>query len=142
MPKPLQSWLSGRIDPRCPDLGPRELETLEVLWQCSGLSAQEVQQRLPSGRAAVSLSTVQSTLERLYRKGLAHREKIGRAYSYRAAVTRAEMISRLLKDMSLEIGGGDLAAMISGFADFVADDDPEIERKLTRLLERKEDRDG
>ncbi len=146
-PKPLRSWLGGRSEPRCPDLGPRELETLDVLWRDSGLSAQELQGRLPAGgrsaitstiTSTITLSTVQSTLERLYRKGLAHRDKVGRAYRYRAAVTRAEMISLMLQDMSREIGGGDLGAMISGFADFVADDDPDIERKLTQVLERKE----
>ena len=31
--------------------------------------------------------------------------------------------------------------MISGFADFVAEDDPDIERKLTQIIERKGVRD-
>ena len=142
-PNPLKSWLGGRTEPRCPDLGPRELETLDVLWRESGLSAQELQRRLPAdqsniAQSTITLSTVQSTLERLYRKGLAHRDKVGRAYRYRAAVTRAEIISLMLRDMSREIGGGDLGAMVSGFADFVADDDPDIERELTQILERKE----
>ena len=139
-PKPLRSWLGGRTEPRCPDLGPRELETLDVLWQESGLSAQELQRRLPADQS-ITLSTIQSTLERLYRKGLVHRDKVGRAYRYGAAVTRAEMISLMLRDMSREIGGGDLGAMISGFADFVAEDDPDIERKLTQIIERKGARD-
>lgn len=100
-----------------------------------------MQRQLPAGSRSISLSTVQSTLERLYRKGLANREKSGRAYRYRAAVTRAEIISRMLREMSHEIGGDDLSAMISGFAGFVADDDPDMERKLTRILEAREDRD-
>ena len=141
-PTSLRSWLGCRTEPRCPDLGPRELETLDVLWRESGLSAQELQGRLPGDQSTITLSTVQSTLERLYRKGLLQRDKAGRAYRYRAATTRAEMISLMLRDMSRGIGGGDLGAMISGFADFVAADDPDIERKLTQILKHKQAGDG
>lgn len=140
-PNRLKNWLSGRREPRCPDLGPRELELLEILWQEANLSAQELQTRLQSGHSRISLSTIQSTLERLHRKRLADREKVGRAYLYSAAATRADLISLMLQEMSREIGGGDLEAMISGFAGFVADDDPEVERALTRILERKEGND-
>jgi hypothetical protein len=63
-------------------LGERELRVMEILWKTPHLDARGVTGRL-AGRKP-SLSTVQSTLERLYRKGLAEREKQGSAYRYSA----------------------------------------------------------
>jgi len=82
---------------RLPDLGERELGVLQVLWQTGPLTAQGVLEGV--GNATVSLSTVQSTLERLYRK-------------------------RLMHDIADSLTEGDTAPMVSGFLDYL--DDHEI----------------
>jgi len=115
-----------------PTLGPRELDVLDQLWRHAELSAQQLHGHLA---ADLSLNTVQSTLERLHRKGLAQRSKQGRAFFYTAAVTRAEVVSRVLNDLAREVGRGDLAPIISGFAGFMADDNVNIEQQLLRILE-------
>jgi predicted transcriptional regulator len=65
------------------------------------------------------LSTMQSTLERLHRKGLVAREKTGRFYLYGAAVSRNTIITQLLGDIAEQLGDGDMAPMISGFMSFI-----------------------
>jgi predicted transcriptional regulator len=102
-----------------PILGERELSVLEVLWSGGPVSAQQVLAALPA--AVISLSTVQSTLERLYRKKLVCRKKISRTYFYNPLITREDIISSLLSDISREIAGGDMAPMISGFKAFMSE---------------------
>ncbi len=118
-----------------PDLGERELLVLEVLWECGEATAQGVQRRMPG--AGISLSTVQSTLERLYRKRLVERAKRGRAYRYQAMVSRPQLISALLRDMAEQVASGDPAAMISGFLDYVSAEAPERAGQLSRSLGRE-----
>lgn len=100
-----------------PNLGERELELLKILWEHQPLSAREVLEF--SEEATLSLSTVQSTLERLYRKELLHRNKQGRQYLYRAAVSRSTIIGQLLGDIADQFSEGDIEPMISGFVSYL-----------------------
>ncbi len=126
----LSSWFN-RSEPT-PALGPRELEVLDALWRQDMLSAQQLHGLENLQR--VSLNTIQSTLERLRGKGLIERSKQGRAFHYRPTLTRTELVSRVLKDLAQDIGQGDLAPIISGFAEFVAADDPEMGKELMKVL--------
>ncbi|WP_101757390.1 BlaI/MecI/CopY family transcriptional regulator [Oceanicoccus sp. KOV_DT_Chl] len=105
-----------------PALGERELSVLEVLWSGPSCSAQQVLESMPD--AGISLSTVQSTLERLHRKKLLSRTKNIRTYFYQPLITREQIISSLLSDITREIAGGDMAPMISGFKAFMGEELP------------------
>tara|TARA_R110002110_G_scaffold406421_1_gene626530 strand:- start:379033 stop:379488 length:456 start_codon:yes stop_codon:yes gene_type:complete len=124
--------LDARQNKRLPDLGERELLVLEVLWEGAGSTAQAVHSKMPD--KAISLSTVQSTLERLYRKRLVDRTKEGRSYRYQAAMERSQLISALLRNMAHHVSAGDLAPMISGFLNYVAEEAPELLGDLSRSL--------
>ena len=106
-----------RSDNRAPTLGARELEVMKILWAREGLSAQQVLDNISADD--ISLSTMQSTLERLHRKALLVRTKSGRFYVYHAAISRSTIISQLLGDISEQIGDGDMAPMVSGFLSFI-----------------------
>jgi len=68
----------------------------------------------------IAPNTVQATLERLHRKGLAEREKVGRAFHYRPAVSRADWVARTL-DAALEsVPGGDAELWLAAFVDVAA----------------------
>ena len=137
----LATWLGAATSRRVPDLGEREMDVLEVLWSRGESSAQEVRETLPG--QSVSLSTVQSTLERLHRKALLEREKIGRAYRYRTLLTRSQLIGGLLRDLAEDVAGGDVAPMLSGFLDYVAAEAPELGPGISRALDLVEEpRDG
>ena len=113
----LGQLLSGLTpNQQVPALGERELEVMKILWQGEVLSAKQELQSIPDGK--LSLSTMQSTLERLHRKKLLHREKAGRFFIYQAAVTRAEIISQLLGDITEQICDGDMTSLVSGFTNF------------------------
>jgi len=113
-------WLDLlRGSARTPVLGKRELSVLEALWQSSPQSAAQVHDKIV--HHGIGLNTVQSTLERLCRKGLLVREKSGRSYLYAANVSREEIIASPLTDIAQNIAGGDMGAMISGFRAYVGD---------------------
>jgi predicted transcriptional regulator len=117
----LSGWLSRSLAPaRLPELGARELDVLEILWHSGALTSRQVLERLTA--AELSLSTVQSTLERLHRKGLLDRTKAGRSFVYTAAVTRENIISRLLHEIAENLADGDSAPMVSGFLEYLGDD--------------------
>jgi len=115
--------LLGRRLPqsRLPDIGKRELDTLEALWSNGALTAQTALEHMRD--AGISLSTVQSTLERLSRKKLVERHKVGRSYVYEAAITKETIISRMMREIADSLTDGDTAPMVSGFLDYL-DADP------------------
>lgn len=71
---------------------------MEVLWRHGASTAQAVHEQLAAARC-VTLSTVQSTVERLSRKQLVHRKKHGRAYRYTALLSRENLLARLVAEL-------------------------------------------
>lgn len=122
-------------------LGERELRVMEILWKAPHLDARDVTGRL-AGRKP-SLSTVQSTLERLYRKGLVDREKQGSAYHYSAVVSRAALLARLMGDVIHLLHDGRMETILSSFVTVAADmDDRSLDEleQLIALRRRQEER--
>ncbi|HTS13275.1 MAG TPA: BlaI/MecI/CopY family transcriptional regulator [Candidatus Limnocylindrales bacterium] len=68
-------------------LGSLETLVMEVLWARGQMSVRGVCERIESPRA---YTTVMTTLERLFKKGLLTREKSGRAFLYEPAISRDE----------------------------------------------------
>ncbi|MCG8316652.1 MAG: BlaI/MecI/CopY family transcriptional regulator [Pseudomonadales bacterium] len=120
---------------KTPALGARELEVMEILWRNLPLTAHQIHEEM-TDTANIALNTVQSTIERLFRKKLLSRTKEGRAYFYEAIVTKPQLISNLLRDISLEIAGGEIEPMISGFIDFVDEAIPEQSPTKEKVLEQ------
>lgn len=120
---------------RSPALGARELAVMDLLWQRNRQSAQEILASM--GSEEIGLSTVQSTLERLHRKGLVVREKRARAFIYAAAWSRQDIISSLLHDITREVAGGDINPVISGFVSFLGNDEQHTATTINRLLDEK-----
>ncbi|MEW8498534.1 MAG: BlaI/MecI/CopY family transcriptional regulator [Candidatus Thiodiazotropha taylori] len=80
---------------------------------------------------------MQSTLERLYRKSLLHRQKSGRRYIYRTAVSRSVFISQLMMDIAETIGDGEMAPMVSGFVNYIDYESPEsLTEEVREIIDR------
>ena len=73
-------------------LGELEKLVLQYLWSYKEADAKHVHSRLGETRGC-SLNTIQSTLERLYKKGLLSRAKQGHAYNYRTKVDRNSLMA-------------------------------------------------
>lgn len=109
---------------------------LEALWQQPHLDAKMVCSRIPSHKQP-SLNTVQSTLERLYKKGLVDRIKNGHAYSYFTSVSRSNLLGRLMGDVIHLLHDGRLETILSSFVNVAADLDERSLNDLEALIARK-----
>lgn len=114
-------------------LGVLELAVLEALWGQGGRDAKSVHGEIGLCRG-ISLNTVQSTLERLFRKGLLRREKVSHAYLYTPAMQRKELMERLIGDVVETFSDGRPEPMLAAFVDLAARVDEENLARLERLL--------
>lgn len=98
-------------------LGRLEIAVLAELWDKgpADVAAMHAAVGEPRGLAR---NTVQSTLERLVRKQLAERRKVGRAYEYRARVSRSEWLGEALQELVNRLPGVDPPLLVSTFVDF------------------------
>lgn len=81
-----------------PPLGELEIQVLEYLWQHSDATAKEFHEFVSASRPS-TLNTVQSAMERLYRKGLAKRKKVSHSYRYSAKVNKSDLLGSLINDL-------------------------------------------
>jgi predicted transcriptional regulator len=101
--------------------GELEGAIMEQLWTAGRpLLVREIQQELAPERA---YNTVQTVTEILYRKGWLTRDKDGRAYRYRATVSRAEYTADLMGEALA--ASGDRAAAFRRFAERISPDEAE-----------------
>ena len=69
------------------NLGPLEIQVMEVVWNRGECSVREVVEKLDS---RLAYTTVMTTLDRLFKKGLLDRDKSERAFVYRARMSSEE----------------------------------------------------
>lgn len=98
-----------------PTLGDLEIAVLEHVWQTADVSAKEAHAAIGAARG-ISVNTVQSTLERLYRKNLLTRTKSGHAFRYAARVPREQLVAGLINDV-LGRFGSDPASSLAAFVE-------------------------
>ncbi|MCG8588619.1 MAG: BlaI/MecI/CopY family transcriptional regulator [Proteobacteria bacterium] len=114
-------------------LGPLELAVLDRLWEDGPGGVAAVHLRVHAERS-VSRNTIHSTLERLVRKGLVERRKVGRAYEYRARVSRREWITEVLGSLIERVPGVDAPLLASAFVDLAERTDEETLAELEALV--------
>ena len=123
-----------------PQLTPAELEVMKVLWSGDGLSAREIHDRL-GNRLQWAYSTTRTTVERMVRKGLIEKSAFHGLHIYRASVSRATGLARLVRDFAHRVLESSHVPVVSLFADSGTLSDEELD-ELRRLLERNEDGAG
>ncbi len=118
-------------------LGSLEEKVMSVLWRSGPLSVREMNKRL--GEKKLAYTTVMTTLDRLFKKGLLSRSKDGLAYVYRAELSRDEYQRRLAREtvsglMSKE---SDAVPVLAAFVDVAAGLDEENLAKLEALIAKR-----
>ncbi len=119
-----------------PQLGELELSVMESLWLSPGQAAKSIHTSLPSAQRS-SLSTVQSTLERLFRKGLLERDKQGHAFAYYPKLQRSELLGRLIGGVIKQLHTGSLEPILSSFVDFADRMDEQTLDQLEELIQQR-----
>lgn len=114
-------------------LGPLEISVMEVLWSRGKSNVREVVDNL---ERTLAYTTVMTTLDRLFKKGLLERQKLERAYIYSPALTRKEWEHKRAEEFVMDFVTGAKDArqtLVSCFLDVIV----EYDTKMLDELEHK-----
>ncbi|HVO78521.1 MAG TPA: BlaI/MecI/CopY family transcriptional regulator [Candidatus Bathyarchaeia archaeon] len=132
---------NGLIDEPGPDkpltLGPLEIEVLEVVWKIGTGNVREVSRLMQRNLA---YTTVMTTMDRLYKKGLLDRKMADRAFVYSPKLTREEWDRRRAGEMMTGFLKGPLETrhmLLSCLVDAVGTHDAELLDDLENKIQRK-----
>lgn len=90
-------------------LTPLELEIMHVLWETGPANVQRVQQHL---ERELAYTTVQTMLNILHRKGKVKRTLKDRAYFYKPAVSRSQVVGQHMSDIVDRLFGGSAESLV------------------------------
>lgn len=100
-------------------LGDLEVAVLELVWARGEVDVREAHRRLGLPRGITS-NTVQSALERLFRKKLLQRERVSHAYRYSATITRDDFHARAAASAAGELRGARAHGVLAAFVELAA----------------------
>lgn len=119
------------------ELGELEREVMTAVWRDKEVSVHAVCRVLGASKA---YTTVMTTLDRLFKKGLLKRRKDGRAFLYSPCVTHEEFeqgfAADILEGLFNRAGRG-TAPLLSCIVDAVSERDRELLDELGRLVAQK-----
>ena len=119
-----------------PQLGPFEQQVLEEMWTRGSATVREL---LEDGRIRQAYTTVMTTADRLYKKGLLDRVAEGRAFRYTPRLS-AEELQRTVAVEGIQqlLGSGDAASHpLSYLVEALSVHDATLLDELQLLVERK-----
>lgn len=110
---------------------------MDIVWRKGQVSVREVHADLEQPTA---YTTVMTTLDRLYRKGLLTRTKSSRAFVYAAVKSRQELEELVATEIMSGLLSGELSMphpLLSNFVDVIGDRDRDLLDELERLVKAK-----
>lgn len=115
---------------------------LRHLWEHGEASVKDVHRAL-GARRGITLNTVQSAMDRLFRKSLLGRQKVSHAFLYSPAVGQAELGTRII-EQAVEQLAGEPSALLSALVDYADREGDDVLAELEALVaeRRKQRRDG
>jgi predicted transcriptional regulator len=118
-------------------LGTLERDVMAICWQRANISVREVCNQLDG---PVAYTTVMTTMDRLFKKGLLSREKSGRAFVYSPTATHEEIrgaVASELVNSLLRRDGSEPLPILSTLVDAVTERDRSLLDDLERLVKEK-----
>src|SRR6202171_5001246 len=128
--------MSPMVRRKTEHLTPLELEIMHVLWETGPANVQAVQQKL---QRELAYTTVQTMLNILHRKGKTKRTLKDRAYFYKSAASRSQVVGQHMSDIVERLFGGSAESLVRSWVETKHLTPKKLER-LQKLLE--EDREG
>lgn len=117
-------------------LGELEKQVLQYLWQEAPASAKDVYGVFSKSRGG-SLNTIQSTLDRLFKKELLSREKQGHAWLYSPRIERRQLIAKIITQVAEDLAEHQESGLIAAFASMSEELDSSQLDELEALIEKR-----
>jgi len=119
-----------------PQLGPFEQQVLQELWSRGSATVREM---LADGKMYQAYTTVMTTLDRLYKKGLLDRTAEGRAFRYTPRLTSEELQRGAALDGIRQLleSGNTSALPLSYLVEALSTHDAQLLDQLQLLIEQK-----
>lgn len=132
-------WLklkSGNQRAPVEQLGTLESELMERVWKRGEASVREIHEEIGP---RLAYTTVMTTLDRLFKKGILARRAVGRAFYYSAIMSREEYNQQLTHHLlGIAVGeAGSRQAVLSSFVDYVSESDRKLLDELDELIKAK-----
>lgn len=134
-----QMWLkrkSGERQPAVEQLGALESELMERIWEVGETSVRDLHALLAP---RLAYTTVMTTLDRLFKKGLLNRRLVVRAFYYTPRITKHDynhQLTQHLLGIAVEESGSQ-QAVLSSFVDYVSESDRKLLDELDELIRAK-----
>jgi len=104
---------------------------MAIIWDGDSFTVRETMRRMDGGPA---YTTVMTTLDRLFKKGLLARDKDGTAFVYRAAMSRDEYHHAVVEDAVGDLLEKATGPVLAAFVDAAAKLDEDNLRRLEQLI--------
>ena len=92
------------------DLAPLELDCLNTLWPMGEGTVRQIRDALAARRPR-AYTTIMTIMDRLARKGVVERQKVGRAYRYRPNLSAEDARAHALSQVVENFFGGSVEAL-------------------------------
>ncbi len=118
-------------------LGNLERDTLAEVWRQKEVNVRQVTDSLDQ---KLAYTTVMTTLDRLYKKGILNRRKSGKSYLYSPRFSAEEFERGLAEDVIgklLDTGTAQIEPVLACIVDAVSERDLELLDELERLVQEK-----
>ena len=118
-------------------LGKLEREVMDEAWRRGQVSVRVVHRAFDE---RIAYTTLMTTLDRLYKKGLLNRHKEGRAFLYSPRVSRTQLEQGVAEDVIgglLDHGAQGVEPVLACIVDAVSEHDRALLDELDRLVQEK-----
>jgi predicted transcriptional regulator len=117
-------------------LGELEAAVMEVVWKHAPVTAREVCDRM-TGRWERAYTTIMTTMDRLFRKGLLRRQKEGLAWQYNPVLSAQQFDRALADSLANRILAADQDIALHAFVDAAAKVDVALLARLRQLIDQR-----
>lgn len=118
-------------------LGALESAVMEVVWRGGAMTARDVCDRL-TGKRERAYTTIMTTMDRLFRKGLLARSKEGLAWRYQPTLDRPDFERAVAHTLASRILSSNQETALHAFVDATARVDESLLDRLRQLIDLRQ----
>lgn len=117
-------------------LGDIERLVMDILWSRAEVTGREVLEEIQKERP-LAFTTILTVMDRLLKKGLIKRKKMGGVFVYAPSISRDEFVKQVSEEVLQGILDISASSAASSFVDILYKTSPDEMDRLSRLIEER-----